>query len=190
MNPITVRPFRPGDRADLRTTYFELYDERDSGELVGITLFADRPSPDDEDVWYDREYARLQSGEMIYLVAEVNGHAVGSCTVGRVGPTATAEDAHVGELGILVRREMRGKGVGTALLERVLAESRAKFEVVYLSVFSFNAPAQRLYERFGFRVCGHLPRAVKRGNQYFDLVRMALLFDDAPSGPGPTVKRP
>jgi hypothetical protein len=190
MSHITVRPFRWEDVADLRKTYYELYDARDAGELVGITLFAERPSPDDEKVWYERQRARMQRGEIIYLVAEVNGHTVGSCTVERAGPTDTSETAHVGELGILVAREMRGKGVGTALLERALSEARAKFEVVYLSVLSFNDGAKRLYERFGFRVCGRLPRAVKRGNQYFDSVRMALVFDGFLSGPGSTVKHP
>ncbi|HYB79960.1 MAG TPA: GNAT family protein [Thermoplasmata archaeon] len=188
MTQITVRPYRPEDAVDLGATYYELYDERDAGELVGITLFSDRPSPEDEKSWYESQYARAQKGEMIYLVAEVDGHVVGSCTVGRVGPTENSEQAHVAELGILVRRRMRGRGVGSALLERTLEEARKKFEVVYLSVFTFNARAQRLYERFGFAVCGVLPRAMKRGGQYFDLVRMARVLERSSSPPVPTVK--
>jgi RimJ/RimL family protein N-acetyltransferase len=77
------------------------------------------------------------------------------------------------------------------MLKAALAEAEAKFEVVYLSVFASNVRAQQLYERFGFRVCGHLPRAVKRGGQYFDEVRMVRLFDRTTTGSGPTViKRP
>ena len=188
MPAITVRPYRPDDAADLGRTYYELYDERDAGELVGITLFVDRPPLEGEKDWYETQYARVQKGEMIYMVAEVDGHAVGSCTVARVGYTEASEQAHVGELGILVGRSMRAKGVGTALLEETLAVARTKFEVVYLSVFAFNVGAQRLYERFGFTVCGVLPRAVKRGDQYFDLVRMVRVFERTPPPPGPTVK--
>lgn len=184
MSRITVRPFRPEDAADLGAIYYHLYDKRDAGEQVGITLFTPRPSAVDEKAWYDRQYARTQSGEMIYLVADVDGHAVGSCTVARMGASDAAEDAHVGELGILVHWQMRGKGVGTALLKRALEAARARFEVVYLSVFSFNVRALWLYERFGFRVYGQLPRAVKRGGQYFDSVRMALVFDPPPGGTG------
>jgi len=190
MVQVAVRPYRPGDAAELGKTYYELYDERDVGELVGITLFTDRPAPEDEKVWYETQYARAQREEMIFLVAEVDGHIVGSCTVGMVGPSESSEQAHVAELGILVDRRMRGKGVGSALLEAALEAARAKFEVVYLSVFTFNVGAQRLYERFGFTVCGVLPRAVKRGGHYFDLVRMARVFDRTPSPPGPTVKHP
>lgn len=190
MSRVTVRPYRPEDSVELGKTYYELYDERDAGQPIGMTLFRDRPSAADEKVWYDSQYARAQSGEIIYLVAEVDGHVVGSCTVGRAGPSETSETSHVGELGILVGRRMRGQGVGTALLDRALEEARSRFEVVFLSVFSFNVRAQRLYERFGFTTCGRLPRAVKRGDQYFDLVRMVRFLDRPSPGPGPIVKPP
>jgi RimJ/RimL family protein N-acetyltransferase len=90
----------------------------------------------------------------------------------------------VGQLGILVHRDHRGSGVGTALLQRALAEARSKFELVYLSVFSVNSGALRLYQRFGFSVCGHLPRAVKRGGRYFDEERMVLEFEKTPGESG------
>jgi RimJ/RimL family protein N-acetyltransferase len=184
MTRINIRPARREDVDDLRRIYLRLYDERDAGARVGITLFNSRPSPEDENVWYERQLQRAASGELIYLVAEVDGHAVGSCAIGRVGPTETSEEAHVGELGILVSEEMRGQGVGSALLERSIADARAKFEVLFLSVFSNNVRARRLYERFGFSVCGHLPRVVKRGGEYFDEERMVLVFSDPPSGAG------
>lgn len=177
---IVVRPVRRSDQDDLRETYFQLYEERDAGEPIGITLFETRPSREDEDVWFEALLRRVESGEEILLVAEVDGHAVGSCSVHRVGASPASEQAHTGELGILVRRGMRGQGVGTALLERTLAEARSRFEVVYLSVFAINTGAQRLYRRFGFRKCGTLPRAVKRRGQYLDEVRMALLVGSSP----------
>jgi RimJ/RimL family protein N-acetyltransferase len=181
---ITVRPARKGDIDDLREIYLRLYDERDAGAPVGITLFRSRPSREDENVWYDRQFERAASGDLIYLVAEAEGHAVGSCTIARVGPTESSEEAHVGELGILVREDMRGKGVGSALLKRSIAEARTRFDVVFLSVFSSNVQARRLYERFGFSHCGHLPKVVKRGDQYFDEERMVLDLSGPPSGAG------
>jgi len=44
-----------------------------------------------------------------------------------------------------------------------------------------NRGAQQLYRRFGFSVCGHLPRVVKRGNEYFDEEQMVLVFPDRPT---------
>lgn len=177
---LTVRPVRWEDFHDLRETYFQLYDERESDPSIGITLFGKRPSLADEVDWFDRMFRRFLGGEAITLVAEIEGHAVGSCTIARVGPGAESEQSHVGELGILVRKGFRGRGAGTALLERSLSEARRKFEVVYLSVFSVNEGAQRLYRRFGFSVCGHLPRVVKRNGQYFDEERMVLDFSKVP----------
>ena len=180
MDPIVVRPYRPSDMEDLRRVYLSLYDERDSGEFIGMILFSRRPSLEDDRAWFERAYEKMQARQLIFLVAEVAGHAVGNCQVERVGPSEASEDAHVGDLGILVGKEMRGKGVGTALLERALAEASSVFEVVYLSVFSENTGAQRLYERFGFEVCGRQPRMVKRGGRYFDEVRMVRFSSPPP----------
>jgi putative acetyltransferase len=177
---LEVRPARWGDFDDLRESYFHLYDERAAGEPIGITLFADRPTPADEVAWFEGHFRRALSGEEIFLVAAVDGHAVGSCTIGGVGQAAGSEVSHVGELGLLVHHDHRGKGVGTALLERALEEARSKWEVIFLSVFSINETAQRLYRRFGFSVCGHLPRCVKRGGRYFDQERMVLDFSQKP----------
>ena len=178
---VSVRPVRAEDFDDLRETYYRLYDERDAGEPIGITLFGTRPSLEDEKAWLENALRRVDEGEVIFLVAEVGGHVVGSCTVGRLGPGAKSEQSHVGELGILVRQGMRGKGIGSALLRRALEEARSRFTVIYLSVFSINQGAQRLYQRFGFTHCGHLPRMVKRGGQYLDEERMVLVFPDRPA---------
>lgn len=175
---ITIRPARPTDVPDLREIYYQLYDERDAGEPIGIHLFSERPSLEDEAAWFERQFQLATAGDLLYFVAEVGGHVVGSCTIHSRGPTRSSELSHVGELGVLVRKEMRGNGVGTALLERSLAEARQQFEAVYLSVFSANDRARRLYERLGFVSCGRLPRSVKRGDAYFDLDLMALSFAD------------
>lgn len=53
------------------------------------------------------------------------------------------------ELGIAVLPAHRGRGVGSALLARLLEAARAEYDSVSLSVSSDN-PAARLYERMGF----------------------------------------
>ena len=53
------------------------------------------------------------------------------------------------ELAVAVSPEHRGRGVGTALMKRLLAEASALFPAVSLSVSPDN-PARRLYERLGF----------------------------------------
>lgn len=171
---VEVRPIRWSDLDDLREIYYRLYDERDAGEPIGITLFERRPSLSDEVTWFAHHYRNTIEGEEVFVVAEAAGRVVGSCNITRRGPGPGSETAHVGHLGILVDRDYRGIGVGTALMGRALAEARSKFEILLLTVFSINERAQRLYRRYGFTVCGHQPRAVKRGSTYFDEEEMIL----------------
>ena len=53
------------------------------------------------------------------------------------------------ELSIGVRSELRGRGIGTRLLERLLERTDHTYERVSLSVSTEN-PAIRLYRRLGF----------------------------------------
>jgi len=180
---VLIRPIQPRDLDDLTRIFMAMYDERDAGSPIHTTLRHDRP-PESEITGYFRELIhRSQIGEAAVVAADMDGHAVGFCNIARAGPPALSEVSHVGELGILVHRDHRGVGIGTALLEESLAKARSKFELVYLSVWS-NNEAVRLYRRFGFSVCGHLPRMVKRGNDYVDEERMVLDFSKTPAGPG------
>jgi ribosomal protein S18 acetylase RimI-like enzyme len=54
--------------------------------------------------------------------------------------------------GICVAREVRGQGVGSALLEALIAEARWRgFDAIRLDVIDTNLRARALYERMGFQ---------------------------------------
>ena len=55
------------------------------------------------------------------------------------------------ELTIAVAPAFRGRGIGTKLLARLMAEAKNRYQAVSLSVSADN-PALRLYRRFGFEV--------------------------------------
>jgi RimJ/RimL family protein N-acetyltransferase len=179
LRDFVVRELRWTDFPSLRELYYLLYEEREVNPEIGITLFAARPTDEDEVAWFSSLYRRSVSGESIVAVAERDGTVVGSCTVRTVGPTTTSETAHVGELGILVHRDHRARGIGRALLRHALDQCRTKFELVRLTVFSVNVRARRLYEEFGFAFVGTLPRAIRRGDRYFDEDLMVLDLNPA-----------
>jgi ribosomal protein S18 acetylase RimI-like enzyme len=84
---------------------------------------------------------------------------------------------HVGHIiGMMVRPEARGAGVGRALLDACIARAReaSGLELLTLSVTAGNGPAERLYERRGFTRYGTLGRAIKLGDSYFDKNLMSL----------------
>lgn len=84
---------------------------------------------------------------------------------------------HAGEIGMAVRDDWQGQGVGTALLEAAieLADRWLDLTRLDLQVFVDNEPAIRLYEKFGFRIEGTLVRYAFRDGQYVDTHVMARL---------------
>jgi ribosomal protein S18 acetylase RimI-like enzyme len=84
---------------------------------------------------------------------------------------------HIGHIvGMMVREESRGRGLGRALLEACIARARRApgLEMLTLSVTSHNAAAVALYRAAGFDRYGRLPHALKLGNDYHDKDLMVL----------------
>lgn len=112
--------------------------------------------------------------------AAVFGATIGDGWVGMAGFFALPGEKvrHKGVLwGMYVRPEARGRGIGAALVERVVAHARTEVEILALSVITENASARRLYERLGFVAYGTEPRAMKQGGVYYDEVLMAKALD-------------
>jgi [ribosomal protein S18]-alanine N-acetyltransferase len=68
--------------------------------------------------------------------------------VGYAGLIAYDDEAHVATLG--VAKALQGEGVGSLLLDDLLAEADRRSPVVLLEVRADNEAAQRLYARRGF----------------------------------------
>jgi [ribosomal protein S18]-alanine N-acetyltransferase len=83
-----------------------------------------------------------------YLAKSPGGEIVGFCSFWRV-----LDELHINNLAVMPAH--RRTGVATALLEGVLGDgARLGAKRATLEVRHSNAPAQRLYERFGFTVAG------------------------------------
>jgi RimJ/RimL family protein N-acetyltransferase len=106
----------------------------------------------------------------IQLVAFADGRVVGWADI---LPKDRPVHAHVGVLGIGVLPEFRGKGLGTALLRRVLEQRCTKYVRVELTVRAANTRAIALYEKFGFKPEGICRDAIFVDGRYEDLIMMA-----------------
>jgi putative acetyltransferase len=84
---------------------------------------------------------------------------------------------HVGQIGMAVRDDWQGKGVGTALLRAAidLADKWLNLTRLELEVYTDNAPAIRLYEKFGFSIEGTLVDFAFRDGRFVDTYMMARL---------------
>jgi L-phenylalanine/L-methionine N-acetyltransferase len=84
---------------------------------------------------------------------------------------------HVGQLGMAVRDDWQGKGVGTALMQALvdLADNWLNLLRLELEVYTDNEPAVRLYTKFGFKIEGTAVRHAFRDGRYVDSYLMARL---------------
>ncbi len=96
---------------------------------------------------------QLEKPNVIVLVAEEGGSVIGYTYAGVEGYDYMSLRGPAGVLyDIVVSPDHRGRGVGQALLEASLAALTARGAPrAVLSTAERNAPAQRLFERAGFR---------------------------------------
>lgn len=120
-----------------------------------------------------RFISRLNDESGVMLIA-VNGNVVIGCLTAEV--QRHPQLRHSCEFGISVLHAHRSAGVGSALVDGLLAWSIAKrIRRVELKVFSNNPGAIRLYQRLGFREEGRKTQAVYVEPDYVDLIEMALI---------------
>ena len=84
---------------------------------------------------------------------------------------------HVGQIGMAVRDDRQGKGVGTALMEAALdlADNWINLTRLELSVYTDNMAGVALYEKFGFEVEGTHRRYAFRNGEYVEAYSMARI---------------
>ena len=102
------------------------------------------------------------------LGAFEDGNLVGMATFIR---DPGLKERHKGRIyAVYVSSLQRGKGVGRALIARILegAKRNASLEQVLISVATSQTAAKELYRSFGFEKYGTEPRALKIGSTYID----------------------
>jgi ribosomal protein S18 acetylase RimI-like enzyme len=111
---------------------------------------------------------------VLQFVAVYGGEVIGWCDI---TPLKWDGFAHCGRLGIGVRADWRGRGIGRRLIGATLQRASEKgLERVDLEVFASNTPAIRLYESLGFVVEGIKRRGRKLDGAYDDVVEMVLFL--------------
>ena len=112
----------------------------------------------------------IKSGKVIHLVVEMDGEIVGNANVAKNQGVFD----HTGTLGIMLRREVRRKGIGEKLFLKIIEEARRVLDVsiITLRVMGSNEVAQRLYRKCGFKEIGRVPGGVRHYGKFEDDVSM------------------
>ncbi|MGC8648619.1 MAG: GNAT family N-acetyltransferase [Candidatus Micrarchaeia archaeon] len=83
-------------------------------------------------------------------------------------------EEHIGELGIIISKDFRNKGLGYELMNILIRIAKEQnCQILTLHVYSHNLAAIRLYEKLGFRKAGVIPKAAFFNNVgYVDNINM------------------
>jgi putative acetyltransferase len=107
------------------------------------------------------------------VVAVLDGSIIGAADMMQ----GKGRRRHLGEIGISIHDDFRGRGIGTVLMAALVdvADNWLDLKRLELTVYVDNAPAIALYRRFGFEVEGTRRADAFRDGKYVDSYLMARL---------------
>jgi len=162
MPAIPIRPAQPRDLAAITRIY-------DHAVRHGTASFEIEP-PDEREM--ARRYEALRAGGYPYLVAELDGAIVGYAYAGpyraRAAYRWSVEDT------IYVAPSSQRRGIGRALLERLIADAEAGGFRQMIAVIgdSANASSIELHRAAGFRMVGAFDNVGFKFGRWLDSVLM------------------
>src|SRR2546425_8052914 len=168
---VTLRVVRPEDVDNLLRFFNGLEDEKKNGESQLHAGF-DKKFNRRQEAQYIREVVeRVEKDEAVNIIADIGDKIVASGGVARGKYTDTHRH---GSLGLTVSQEYRGHGIGSRIIQTLVAESRRlglkSIDVEFLAI---NKSAERAYKRAGFKKAGIIPSKIFRNGEYFDAMIMA-----------------
>lgn len=161
---------RPADEADM-PSIVEIYND-----VVRTTTATFEETPR-ELIEFTTALERKKISGHPWLVAELDGQIVGYATCGAFRPASGYQPTV--EHSVHVHAGFRGRGLGSLLLDRLIAEVRAKgWCSMIAGIDASNEGSLRLHERRGFRQVAKIPRVARKFSRWLDLVFMQLRLDE------------
>lgn len=169
---VEIRRLQSADLA----AYKALRDATLAGDPSAFTSDAETESRKASDAYLPRLGLAAPLGGVFTIGALGGGTLLGAVSCER---DMRLKVRHIGHIvGMMVRADQRGRGIGRLLIDKCIAEARRSVgvEMLTLTVTATNAGAVRLYERTGFVRYGSLERAIKVGDHYHAKDQMVLML--------------
>lgn len=128
-----------------------------------------------KDIEYMTEWFNNHNERFAVLVIEDNDEIVGWASLNAYSNRSAY--AGVADLSIYIRRDYRGKGVGSSLLKEIECTAiKNDFNKIVLFTFPFNNLGQGLYKKNGFREVGVFKNQGKLDGRFVDVMIMEKLL--------------
>ncbi len=135
------------------------------------------------DIERESWFEDIKLGRDLCVVAQIPDarppdNIAGQCEI--TDPEWDAAAHHVGILGIIIREDFRGLGLGEILIDYAIRESKKlknKTKII-LSCFSTNKIALSLYKKLGFEKIGIRKKQFYMNEQFYDEVLMEIFIED------------
>lgn len=165
-----IRPLTPADATAYRALRLEMLARHPDAFTSDADEEALRPL-----AWTAQRLSTTSDQPHDLWLGAFEGEALVGC-VGLSGRYRAKERHNATVVGMMVRPQARGQGLGQRLLAVLLERARAIPTLVQLdlTVTQGNDSAQHLYERAGFTVFGVHPAAIWVGGRYYAKVLMVL----------------
>ena len=164
METIEIRHAREDDATAICAIYNQGIEERVA------TLETDLRTPAER-----REWMLARGPRHPVVVAEHAGSVVGWASLNSFNPRRAYD--HVADLSVYVERDWRGKGVGRALIDHLIADARdLAYHKLVLAAFPTNVQGMALYERVGFRTVGIYHEQGMLHGKWVDVIVMETLL--------------
>ena len=122
-----------------------------------------------------------ESGNTLAITCFIDGKIAGNCEISfRLG----VKVAHRAVIAIAILEKYWNLGIGSAFFTEILeaAKAREGIEIVELDFIEGNTRARALYEKFGFRITGMIPKAIKqKDGSYRNEYQMQLKLSKNPN---------
>lgn len=165
--PVVLRPGRTADVPEL----LDIYNHQIVSSVSPLHL-----EPRTLEQW-EQWFADHQSEVHPLVVAESAGRVAGYACLSTFRPPAAY--LTTAELSIYVRRDARGRGVATLLMEAILGEARScgQLHSVVSHITGDNEASRGLHRKMGFELCGTLREAGLKFGRYHDVHVYQLLLE-------------
>lgn len=140
-------------------------------EQTFIRMQGEQQTLEDETKYLAGQLARIEKHKSVQLLVFSEEEMIGISAI----DLRDRVERHEGIFGMFLSKECRGEGIGRNLMQVIMDEAARALpdlKIVTLGVFANNPLAIELYQKFGFKEFGRLPKGILHKGKYVDHIHM------------------